>query len=68
MSNNSTDSPDLWSHIVRGAVTDLRALASASGEDMPPSALEDLQRIFSLAITLEEQLAAPSTHHDLMNT
>ena len=53
---------------MRGAVTDLRALASVSGEDIPPSALEDLQRIFSLAITLEEQLAAPSTHHDLMNT
>ncbi len=53
---------------MRGAVTDLRALASATGEDMPPSALEDLQRIFSLAITLEEQLAAPSNNHDLMNT
>ncbi len=53
---------------MRGAVTDLRAQASASGEAMPPSALEDLQRIFSLASTLEEQLAALHSHHDLMNT
>tara|TARA_R100000687_G_scaffold762_1_gene1451 strand:- start:90055 stop:91497 length:1443 start_codon:yes stop_codon:yes gene_type:complete len=68
VSHDSTSLPDLWSHILRGAVTDLRALASGRGEHLPASAMEDLQRIFSLAATLDQQLTAASNHHDLMNT
>jgi class 3 adenylate cyclase len=68
VSHDSTSPPDLWSHILRGAVTDLRALASGRGEHLPASAMEDLQRIFSLAATLDQQLTAASNHHDLMNT
>ncbi|MDP4916194.1 MAG: response regulator, partial [Haliea sp.] len=68
MSDNSTDSDALWSHPLRGAITDVRALAAVTGEPLPAAAAEDLQRVFKLAVTLDQQLAANSSRHDIMNT
>lgn len=68
MSDNSTDSDALWSYPLRGAITDVRALAAVTGEPLPAAAAEDLQRVFKLAVTLDQQLAANSSRHDIMNT